>query len=149
MTGRRPGRDLVAARARARMRREGIPVGTDNPALLAMGAKPLSRQRSPWRHVGSAPTVPGWTADLHVREVGDGMLRALVAEEPTGWHLSISFVDRKGRASRYPRWDEITHARAELLPGDVGFVMHLPPDGEYVAVHDTTFHLHEHPERAS
>jgi hypothetical protein len=26
-------------------------------------------------------------------------------------------------------------------------VMHLPPEAEYVAVHDTTFHLHEHPER--
>jgi hypothetical protein len=81
--------------------------------------------------------------------VGDGSLRALVAQEPAGWHLSISFVDDRGRPSRYPRWDEITHARAELLPAELGFVMHLPPDDDYVALHDTTFHLHEHPERTS
>ncbi len=47
--------------------------------------------------------------------------------------------------SRYPRWDEIMHARDHLLPSDVGFVMHLPADGEYVALHPTTFHLHQHP----
>jgi hypothetical protein len=95
------------------------------------------------------PIAAGHSADVHIRRVGDGLLRALVAEEPLGWHLSISFVDPKGRPSRYPHWDEITHARSQLLPGDVGFVMHLPPDGEYIAVHDTTFHLHEHPERGS
>lgn len=111
------------------------------------GAKPITRQRSPWVRAGSIPTVPGWSAEAYERQVGDGHLRALVAEEPTGWHLSISFTDRKGRPSRYPRWDEITHARGELLPDDVTFVMHLPPDAQYVAVHDTTFHLHEHPER--
>lgn len=114
---------------------------------MTAGPRPLTRQRSPWQHVGTVPTVPGFTAEVHIREVGDGMLRALVAEEPIGWHLSISFIDRRERPTRYPRWDEITHARGELLPADVGFVMHLPPDGEYVALHDTTFHLHEHPER--
>ena len=44
---------------------------------------------------------------------------------------------------RYPTWDEIADARDELLPGDVEFVMYLPRSGEYVAVHDSTFHLHE------
>lgn len=73
------------------------------------------------------------------------MLRVLVALEPEGWHLSISFANHKGELTRYPRWDEIIHARAELLPPDVGFVMHLPPEDEYVALHDTTFHLHQHP----
>lgn len=112
-------------------------------------AKPITRQRSAWEHTGRAPTLPGWSADVHVRRVADGELRAMVAEEPTGWHLSISFVDHRGRPSRYPRWDEITHARGQLLPDDVAFVMHLPVADEYVAVHDTTFHLHEHPGRAA
>lgn len=75
------------------------------------------------------------------------MLRALVAEEPAGWHLSISFADDCRRPTRYPTWDEIAHARYELLPDDIDVVMHLPPPGEYVALHPTTFHLHEHPER--
>ena len=113
------------------------------------GARPITRQRSPWQKIGSVPTAPGWSADSYARQVGDGILRALVAEEPMGWHMSISFVDHRGEPSRYPRWDEITHARDGLLPADVAFVMHLPPADEYVAVHDTTFHLHEHPERAS
>jgi hypothetical protein len=39
-------------------------------------------------------------------------------------------------------------ARDEFLPAAAAFVMHLPTLDEYVAVHDTTFHLHEHPERA-
>ena len=114
-----------------------------------MKPRPLTRQRSPWRHIGGTEILPGHHAAMFARRVGDGVLRAFVAEEPNGWHLSISFVDHRGRASRYPSWDEITHARGELLPPDIGFVMHLPPEGEYVAVHDTTFHLHEHPERPS
>ena len=111
------------------------------------GARPITRQRSPWLTAGTVPTAPGWSATAHVRRVGDGQLRALVADEPAGWHMSISFVDHRGRPARYPRWDEITHARDELLPADLAFVMHLPTADEYVAVHDTTFHLHQYPER--
>ena len=109
------------------------------------GPKPLSRQRSQWE---SAPTsVLGVPATLGRRRVADGTLRVIAANEPAGWHLSISFTDHKGKPSRYPRWDEITDARyrfaASLVPLDVEMVMHLPPPGEYVAVHDSTFHLHE------
>lgn len=111
------------------------------------GPMPLNRQRSPWTPAGTAPTAPGWTARGFTRNVSDGQLRALVAREPGGWHLSISFVNHRGQPTRYPRWDEITHARYELLPDDIDVVMHLPPEDQYLAVHDTTFHLHEHPER--
>lgn len=111
-----------------------------------MEAKPITRQRSSWQHQDTT-SIQGIPATVHRRNVHDGQLRAFVAQEPTGWHLSISFVDHRGAWSRYPTWDEITHARSELLPADVGFVMHLPPDGQYVAVHDTTFHLYEHPGR--
>jgi hypothetical protein len=111
-----------------------------------MEHKPITRQRSPWTQAGSP--IPGVVA--YYRRVSDGTLRALVANEPAGWQLSISFVDHRGRASRYPQWDEIFHARRHLFPADLAFVMHLPTDHEYVAVHDSTFHLHQlhqHPER--
>lgn len=112
---------------------------------MTHGPRPLTRQRSPWRHQPSP--VPGWR--VWQRNVTDGHLTAIVAEEPAGWHLSISHRTNRTPPTpgRYPTWDEITHARYELLPGDLDFVMHLPPPGEYVAVHDTTFHLHKHPER--
>ena len=105
---------------------------------------PISKQRSQWQENEEAaswypPGAVAWS-----RAVGDGVLNALVTIDPgVGWHLSISFRDHKGRLSRYPRWDEIIHAREELLPPDVGFVMHLPKMDEYVALHDTTFHLFE------
>ena len=114
-----------------------------------MKHKPLTRQRSSWVHVGTVPTMPGWSADALTRRVSDGDLRALLALEPGGWHLSVSFANHKGEPSRYPTWDELAHARQELLPPNVGFVMHLPPDGEYVSLHDTTFHLHQHPPTAN
>jgi hypothetical protein len=87
---------------------------------------------------------------MFVRKVHDGELRALVSLEPPGWHLSISHTRaaRNGRPQpgRDPTWDEIAHARDELLPADVGFVMHLPAADEYVALMDTCFHLWQHPE---
>jgi hypothetical protein len=81
------------------------------------------------------------------RNVSDGTLVAFVDDEPEGWHLSISFRDHRGGWSRYPSWDELAHARYELLPAEWDFVMHLPPPDEYVAAHPTTFHLHQWPER--
>lgn len=112
-----------------------------------MSPKPLIEQLTPWRPLGEVTTAPGYTAKAWRRTVKDGMLRVLVGEEPMGWHLSVSFSDDCGRPTRYPTWDEIAHARYELLPAELDFVMHLPPVGEYVAVHPTTFHLHEHPGR--
>lgn len=109
-----------------------------------MKRSPITRQRSPW----TAGQKIGPLASFH-RPVSDGQLVALVAEEPLGWHMSISFRNHLGLLTRYPRWDEIAHARDQLLPAHIGFVMHLPTADEYVALHDTTFHLHEHPERAS
>jgi len=53
------------------------------------------------------------------------------------WHLSIS------ASRRYPTWDEIAEARYQLCPDNITMAMLLPPRGEYVNLHDTTFHLHE------
>jgi hypothetical protein len=86
---------------------------------------------------------------IYERSVHDGMLRAIVALEPLGWHLSISHARHEAKrplAPRYPTWDEIADARYEFVPAEVDMVMHLPPPSEYVALHDSTFHLHQHPE---
>lgn len=111
-----------------------------------MGHQPLAQQLTPWRPTGADPLGLG---HCFRRTVKDGRLHAILADEPAGLHLSISFADDCNRPTRYPTWDEIAHARYQLLPHDVDFVMHLPPPGEYVAVHATCFHLHEHPERGS
>lgn len=107
---------------------------------------PLTRQRSPWREL-SPLSIAGSLGRVWVRDVHDGKLRAIIAEEPTGWHLSVSFRDHRGNYSRYPSWDEIAHVRYELAPPEIDMVMHLPPVDEYVSDHKTTFHLHESPER--
>lgn len=112
-----------------------------------MEREPLTRQRSPWVPHTAVRMAAGVVGASYTRNVTDGRLRAIVAEEPAGWHLSISFTNHRGVPSRYPGWDEIAHARDELLPPDVDFVMWLPRAGEYVNHHPTTFHLHEHPER--
>lgn len=104
------------------------------------------RIHSPWVS-GSALRIGPVVGHVWRRDVLDGTLVAIVAEEPEGWHLSISFRDHRHRLSRYPTWDEIRDARYDLLPADLDFVMHLPPPDEYVNVHATTFHLHEHPPR--
>ena len=114
---------------------------------------PLSKQRSPWMEAVLPPTIADAFARVGLvpryveRHVRDGVLSAILCEEPQGWHLSISHVFHNGQPGRYPNWDEIAHARYELLPEDLDFVMHLPPPAEFVSVHKTTFHLWQHPER--
>lgn len=111
---------------------------------------PLTKQRSPWiAKPDMDHDMLGYVARWFQRRVGDGTLWACVCEEPMGWHLSISFRNQRGEYSRYPTWDELAHARYELLPDELDFVMHLPPPDEYVALHETCFHIHEHPERAT
>jgi len=111
-----------------------------------MKRQPLTRQRSPWQQRRSLIAL-GLNAEVHERKVHDGTLRAFVAPEPDGLHLSISFTPAStaGRM-RYPTWDEIADAREQLLPDDRCFAMHLPRQSEYVSVHPSTFHLYECPE---
>ena len=112
--------------------------------------KPLTKQRSVWTErpdLSDRLTAVVGECAVFTCNVHDGALRAIVTEDPGGWHLSISHGLPNGEPGRYPTWDEIAHARYQLLPEHLDFVMHLPPPDQYVAVHDTTFHLHEHPER--
>jgi hypothetical protein len=120
-------------------------------AGVVMEHTPITKQRSKWQPMDLDDLTPDEILGVPVywwkRSVGDGTLVACVSEEPQGWHLSISYRDRRGHLTRYPTWDEIVNARDAFLPDDVDFVMHLPKAGEYVALHDTCFHLHEHPGR--
>lgn len=116
-----------------------------------MKRDPITKIRSPWlEDPRQFMMVEGkYPYRVFIRNVSDGYLWAIVAIEPEiGWHLSISFRDQRGRLTRYPTWDEIADARERLLPDELGFVMHLPPltTDEYVALHLTTMHLHQHPE---
>jgi hypothetical protein len=105
--------------------------------------RPLTRVRSEWEETDDNYAVQGVPVRIFKRKTGDGQLAVILGNEPQGWHMSISFADHRGQASRYPTWDEIADARYRLAPADIDMVMHLPPAGDYVAVHDTTFHLHE------
>lgn len=104
--------------------------------------RPLTKARSEWIERDDV-AIGGATATIWSRNVGDGVLAAIVALEPMGWHVSISFRDHRGRKSRYPRWDEIAEARYRFMPHELTVAMLLPPPEEYVALHETTFHLHE------
>lgn len=62
-----------------------------------------------------------------------GALKVILADEETAeyketkrFHLSIS------HPYRYPKWDEISAARYDLLPNEVTMMMYLPPREEYV-----------------
>jgi hypothetical protein len=114
---------------------------TGNRAYQEPG-KPLTRARSQWVSDGEME-ISGVREYVWRRRVGDGNLLVIVGEEPAGWHLSISFADHRGRNSRYPRWDEIADARYLHVPDYITMAMILPPPDEYVALHDTTFHLHQ------
>jgi hypothetical protein len=67
-----------------------------------------------------------------------GIVTVFVGQEPIiGWHLSIS------TPHRYPTWDEIREARYRFIPNDVTVAMFLPPEDEYVNLHNYCFHLHQ------
>lgn len=71
------------------------------------------------------------------RAFAKGSLRVLLAKELDRWHLSIS------HPGRYPRWDEIVHARYALVPDSIYMAQILPPSKQYANVHPNTFHLWE------
>ena len=76
------------------------------------------------------------------RNVGDGILRVIVDEQPMGWHLAITHAKRgKGGTlvpGRWAKYDEVMHARIELLPDHIDTVLHLPREEDYDAAADTT-----------
>lgn len=133
--------------------------GGDCSAAPRRPGVPLTKQRSPWVDLGAGQAKEvsaligasgGRDVAVFARAVHDGNLTAVRSLDPAGWHLSVSHTPRRAHGSqraaqRYPTWDELAHARYELLPADIDVVMHLPPPEDYLAVHDTCFHLHQHP----
>lgn len=112
-----------------------------------MKRTPRTRPRSKWTLLDASERheIP---YQRHLRNVNDGTLLAIVTDDPgVGWHMSVSHRDHNAQLRRYPTWDELAHAREELLPDDLLFVMRFPREEEFVNVHDTTFHLFEHPPR--
>jgi hypothetical protein len=84
-----------------------------------------------------AAKLPSDLREVHAEVFLMKHCRIIVANEPQGWHLSISCADRD------PTWEEIATARYRLLPDIPEMAMFLPPLAEYVNLHPFTFHLHE------
>lgn len=90
----------------------------------------------------AAPNLRIWQKD-----VADGHLTvqvgAEILEDGPRWHLSISHRtnEHPPRPGRYPSWDEIKDARYRFMPGDINVAQLLPPQEQWISVHDTTFHL--------
>ena len=66
-----------------------------------------------------------------------GKCTIFVGNSGAGWHLSIA------HPLRYPTWDEVAHARYKLLPGNITMAMLLPPQAEYLNLHENTFQMWE------
>ena len=103
-----------------------------------------------------AARMPDGGHNLHIYEKMLGSAERLVCfteQHPTdadarrGWHLSIShqvFQDGRSKPGRYPTWDEIKDARYRFTPSDIEMCMILPRPSDFVNVHETCFHLHQH-----
>lgn len=143
-----PQAKFRAVKAEQRRRRQASERLARSRLTDPEGHKPMSRQRSPWERVqDDHPELAVFHWRTYRRRVSDGFLVAMTAVEPgVGWHLSVSFRRPNGDLSRYPRWDEIVDARDQLTPPTVAFAMMLPLAEEFVSLHATTFHLHQHPE---
>jgi hypothetical protein len=66
-----------------------------------------------------------------------GKVKIILSRYEHGWHMSISHPER------YPTWDEIAKARYELIPNEVTMAMILPPQEEFVNIHNFCFQLME------
>jgi hypothetical protein len=67
----------------------------------------------------------------------DTGLLVLCGIENGRWHLSVS------HPTRLPTWEEVKQLRYELMPKDKNMAMILPPEKDYVNIHEFCFHLFE------
>lgn len=76
-----------------------------------------------------------------VRAFRMGECSIVVAREPINgrlrWHISTS------HPKRLPSYEEIKHARYELIPNEVTMAQIFPPKEEFVNVHEYCLHLYE------
>lgn len=66
-----------------------------------------------------------------------GQCQVMLTKEHDLIHFSIS------HPSRYPSWDEIAAVRYRLIPTESDAVLVLPPEKEYINVHEFCFQVHE------
>ena len=109
------------------------------------GARTVEQRfRKEWTRVESQRVVDH--VDTWILGVSDGALMAMVSNPDSiesEWHISVSFRDHKNRPSRYPRWDEVAHARETFIPEDIAMALIFPRADEFVSLEHTTFHLHQ------
>src|SRR5262245_29164228 len=90
-----------------------------------------------WR-LGDAVNLPGMPKGSKCYISDESHCTVIVSYTPKfGWHISIA------HPYRHPTWNEIASARYQLVPDNFTMVMVLPPEEEYVNVHEHCFHLHE------
>ena len=114
----------------------------------------------PWRRITLPAAVLATAASAgepgvrgYQRPAGGGHLTVLVAQavwpgwDGPHWHLSVSHRtnEHPPRPGRYPQWDEVADARYRFVPDGVTMAMLLPPQAEYINIHETCFHLWEVP----
>jgi hypothetical protein len=75
--------------------------------------------------------------NYHVRTYMYGECSVIVTKQYELIHMSIS------HPSRYPTWDEIAAVRYQLIPAASDAVMVLPPEREYINIHNFCFQVHE------
>ena len=68
-----------------------------------------------------------------------GGCRILVSQQRVGWHLSIS------KPHKLPTWEEVRDARYALIPDEATMALLLPPQSEYVNVHEFCLQMYEIP----
>ena len=68
-----------------------------------------------------------------------GGCNVIVSKQRAGWHLSIS------RKDRLPTWEEMRDARYALVPDEATMALLLPPQSEYVNVHEFCMQMYEIP----
>lgn len=106
--------------------------------------------RIQWRRQAEATRIPHChDCRAYLADVSDGVLKALVSHDEVRpglllWHLSVSFRGPNGELCRLPSWDELKHAKFQLVPADVPMILLFPRrQAPYVNVHNTTLHLFE------
>jgi hypothetical protein len=101
------------------------------PELIEIVPPPatVARFRSSWMSRG--------VVNYRLQAFMFGECSILLTQEYGLLHISIS------HPSRYPNWNEIAYARYKLIPARSDAVMVLPPEDEYINIHENCFQVHE------
>jgi hypothetical protein len=97
-----------------------------------------ARNSSPW-------IAAGWKRV----SVPQQLIEAIGTQDVWAFQKELSVSHRTNahppEPGRYPTWDEIKEVRYLFCPPDATMAQLLPPVGQFVNIHETTFHLWEVP----